>query len=200
MHTPFHQKFDRNSTYFIGCIHLQHKNICKATTVWPKGFRDFDSLDIMDNAIISSLNKKVPENATLFMLGDMIFGDKTRIESFRNRINCKNIHYIYGNHCDFLRKKNEYHKLFSSLSDYLEIFVGRKLVVMSHYPFLVWRENGHGSYMIHSHSHGNLKIKYGRILDVGWDVKNEPFSFDEVDEILSKIKPESLDHHNSETT
>ena len=158
----------------------------------------------MNETIIRGINNKVPEDGILFNLGDMLFGDKTQIEYWLSRINCKTHIYIYGNHCDKIRKNREYQDLFTWCGDYLEIFVGKKLVCMSHYAMRVWNASHKGSFMFFGHSHGSLQ-GIGRQIDVGIDNaykilgKYEPFSYNEVDSLLKDIPVNHPDHHNQDT-
>jgi hypothetical protein len=75
-----------------------------------------------------------------------------------------------------------------------------------HYPLAVWNESHHGSWMIHSHSHGSYgaglptTLDQGKILDVGWDVFNKPVDFFEVKDIMDKKEKIYKDHHNEETS
>lgn len=190
-----------SNTFFIGCTHFQHKNICKGTSQWPSGgMRDFATTEEMDDAIINSINRKVGSDDTLYMLGDIIFGQKSNIVDLRQRINCQKIHFIYGNHDYWLRKKKDYHYLFKSLSDYRELYICKRLLVLSHYPILSWTEMHSGSYMIHSHTHGTIEReqeRFGKIIDVGWDAVKEPLSYEEIHERLSNVSPVWCDHHRS---
>lgn len=169
-YTPFHKNFEHHNTFFTGCIHFNHKNIVKGESDWKEGFRDFNTREEMNSLLLSNINNIVPYNGHLFVLGDMFFGDKKLIPFFMERINCKNIYYIYGNHCDFLRKHKEYHKYFSWMGDYCEIFYKNKRICMSHYPAIVWNESHKGSWYLHSHCHASLPYNpYNFSLEVGVD-------------------------------
>ena len=120
------------------------------------------------------------------------------------------MHLLYGNHCQWFRKEvynnQELSDKFLWIGDYLEIFYGNRLVVMGHYPVASWNEMGHGSYMLHSHSHGAYvpgkpeTKDQGKILDVGWDVFNRPITMYEVSDIMDSKKFVQVDHHNPKTT
>lgn len=86
--------------WFTSDTHYQHKNICRDVSNWPesKWTRDYDILEEMNNIIVNSINLNVMEDDILFHLGDWSFGGFEMIEEFRNRIVCKNIHLILGNH------------------------------------------------------------------------------------------------------
>jgi calcineurin-like phosphoesterase family protein len=168
--TPFYQKFESSNTFVTGCIHLNHKNIVKGETSWNHGYRNFNTRQEMNSLLIDNINKIVPKDGSFFILGDMFFGDKKLIPEFMNQINCKNIYYIYGNHCEFLRKHTEYHYLFKWLGDYTEIFCNNRRICMSHYPAQVWNESHKGSFYLHSHCHSSLPDNINSMsLEVGAD-------------------------------
>lgn len=151
-------KIKPENFFAIGCPHFFHKNICRGTSDWDKGYRNFDFPEEMNDQIIYNINKVVPKDGILFILGDGFFGankEKT-IPEIRSRIACEKIHYLFGNHCDWLRQHAEFHHLFSSIGEYAEVLVGKQLVCMHHYPMIVWRDSHKGSWMLHSHCHATL--------------------------------------------
>ena len=87
--------------FFTSDTHFGHSNICRATTKWTSRedlTRDFSSLEDMNETLIKNINDNVGENDILFHLGDWSFGGIENIMKFRERIFCKNIHLILGNH------------------------------------------------------------------------------------------------------
>ena len=82
--------------------HYNHANICRATTQWDitkdNHFRDFNSLGEMNDRLVAGINSSVGENDILIHLGDWSFGGFDSIREFRERLNCKNIHLVLGNH------------------------------------------------------------------------------------------------------
>lgn len=207
----FRQKFDKDNTWITSDFHLGHKNMCRGTSEWPegKGTRDFDTIEEMDNAVIDGYNKTVPKTGTVLMLGDIMFGDKSKLPAYFDRLNCKNIHFVYGNHDKYIRRSPEYQKLFLSCSDYLEIYFGKKLCVLTHYPFEVWNESHKGSYNLAGHSHGSYWRSDLRNIDVGVDTwhydiheRLTPYTFDEIDKVMRYRKSGIIfpDHHKKETS
>lgn len=202
----FYKKIDRNS-YIISDLHLQHKNLTRGESVWGAGnqTRDFDTTEKMTQAVMDSL-QIVPEDSTLFILGDMIFGDKSKFQHYINNIPTKKLVYIFGNHSKWLRLKPELHNNFIWIGDYLEMYWDKTLVCMFHYPISVWNECHRNAWSLVGHSHGSfgpsLPTTYdqGKILDCGWDVHKRPLSFLEVEEIMKKKSYTPVDHHNKATT
>src|SRR5690606_31928886 len=140
------QVFDTN-IYFSSDFHLNHKNICRGTSTWEglAGTRDFDTVEDMNDAIINSINSTVGEEDILFFMGDFNFGDKAQTAALRARILCKEIHFIFGNHDEHIRRDRELQSLFSTCQDFAEIKVRNakgkdKLISLFHYPMKVWNK------------------------------------------------------------
>ena len=205
----FYRKFKRgDSLYVISDPHLYHKNLTRGESSWENlgATRDFKTVQDMTNAVLGSVDK-VPSGSTLFILGDMFFGDKSNAESILNKWSQDlELVYLYGNHCKWMRNRKELHKYFSFIGDYLEIFWEGKLVCMFHYPISVWNEGHKNSWLLCGHSHGTHTPSLpetkdtGKILDCGWDIHKRPLSFFEIEAIMQTKKYTPKDHHNKETT
>lgn len=196
--------------------HLHHGNIiksCKRPFLCPKDFRFYvnngcdwhdhndykisqESIDLMDDEIIRQINITVGPDDTLFHLGDYVnpyLKDYyAKAKEFRERINCRNVHLIYGNH-----DSEEIADLFKSTHERLEIKVNNHIFVLSHYAMFTWYASHYGqSICLFGHSHGNLKEirdTSGKILnaiDVGVDSayditgKYRPLSVNEIVKIM----------------
>lgn len=205
--TPFNQKFNGKNTYFLGCPHFGHINLCKGTSKWAdiSSCRNFQTVSEMNIAVLESINSRINPDDVLFLLGDIVLSDKANTHLYIENIKCRNIHLIFGNHDEQIRKEEKYQSLFSSVSDYLEIRCSRKsgkfnLCNLFHYPMKVWNSSNHDSLAITSHSHGSLPYKdYELGQDVGWDVFNKPLSFWELDDIMSGKNWKAVDHHSRTT-
>lgn len=176
--------------------HFGHKNIVgPKISKWPSGYRIFDSINEMDETILNNINSVVMPNDTLFHLGDFCFGEVDKYEYYRNRIACKDLRFIKGNH-DRLRPY-EFRQVFGSYNDYIEFRYNGEFIVMSHYAMLVWNKSHRGSFMLHGHSHGSLTYPHKqRIKDVGVDTNNfKPYRLDDILTELAKVTPFSPDHH-----
>jgi calcineurin-like phosphoesterase family protein len=200
--------------FFISDTHYNHSNICSATTNWTNAdnlTRDFKSLDHMNTVLVDNINNMVGEDDILINLGDWSFGGFDKIEEFRSRILCKNIHLVLGNHDHHIeRNKNGVQKLFSSVQHYMNLDVRRpngKMVdkykfVCMHFPIASWDGMNTGVIHLHGHVHlpPHLRVAEGRAMDVGCEGNNlEPISMDEVLSIMKgrEVKKLSLpkDHH-----
>ena len=214
-------KLTKGRIFFTSDTHYGHTNICRGVTNWRDEngnvpidtTRDFETLERMNDKIVESINSVVGEDDTLFHLGDWSFGGFENIEEFRNRIVCKNIHLILGNHDHHIeRNKGDIQRLFSSVNQYLrlqvsvypetKLYAGDVDLVMMHYPIASWHNMNDGVIHLHGHVHlpPDKKLSQGKAMDVGVDGNNlMPYSLGEIINIMTKqpIAKLSLpqDHH-----
>lgn len=59
--------------------------------------------------------------------------------------------------------------LFSSVQEILNLKIGKKLIVLSHYPMEQWRDMDLGAWHLHGHCHGTLPKSEFKRIDVGLD-------------------------------
>lgn len=200
----FNKVIDAEQLYFCSDLHIQHLNLCKGTSKWDDltRCRDFENLAQMNQTVIDGINRVVPPDGILINLGDIIFGDKSKLIDYLSQINCKNHHYIFGNHDDWMMVQPEALSLFSSTQHYLQFFLkfpsGEKIrVCCSHYPISSWNDMNKGSWMIHGHCHQNFIHDGGKILDVGIDEINKYSAYSAIDilHIMNNRKILKKDHH-----
>jgi len=170
--------------FFTSDTHYNHSNICSGTTNWDNASnmtREFNSLDHMNDTLVNNINNTVGEDDILIHLGDWSFGGFDKIQEFRDRIVCKNIHLVLGNHDHHIeRNKEQVQKLFSSVQNYLRLEVIRPinksttekfLFICMHYPIASHHDMNQGVAHLHGHVHlpPHLRIGKGKSLDVGVD-------------------------------
>jgi calcineurin-like phosphoesterase family protein len=222
----------QNNIWFFSDSHYGHKNIVRGTTSWENAgdkVRDFDTLEEHNEALIGNLNSCMKENDTAYCLGDWSFGGHENIKNFRERLRCKNIYLIFGNHDQHIEPTNSpYRSLFNGCDYYKEISVkvpstqsgkfGKTKIIMSHYAMRVWNQSHHGSIMLYGHSHGTLDemrpemcnptwigdqyfIKNYKTMDVGVDTHNlYPYHLDEILDIMKDREVLlGIDHHTLTT-
>lgn len=104
----------KQKIWFTSDTHYGHKNICKGVTEWDlkdhggdMSVRDFKTLEQMNSTLVDSINKYVAEDDYLIHLGDWSFGGIENIWKFRERIVCKNIIEILGNHDHHIANNRE---------------------------------------------------------------------------------------------
>lgn len=182
--------------WFTSDTHYSHANITGSkVSIWKNGYRNFDSIEEMNNTLINNINKCVGENDILYHLGDWSFSGVQNILYFRRSLVCKNINLILGNHDKHIIDKEiiidgesfNMIKLFSSVNSVFSGNIDKKYFHLSHYAHRVWPNSQTGSIHLYGHSHGTLP-GIGKSMDVGIDCHPEfrPFNVDEILEIMNK--------------
>lgn len=213
------QLTEKQNIWFCSDPHYDHAGLVRGTSNWEglRGTRDFRTLREHNANLVNNINKVVKLDDVLFCLGDWSFGGyKTgdnveNVGKFRQRINCDNVHLIYGNHDTEIRKDYRLQSYFSTVQDYLELQVAiqypgkaqgikaiKQHIVMCHYAMRVWNKSHHNSFHLYGHSHGSLEhTPHGKSMDVGFDTHPEfrPYSFQEIYDILDSREKLLLDHH-----
>lgn len=216
-----HSWEDRHKLYWASDFHAFHDPLHWKIPLWEsRGYRNAHEAS---EHKIQRINERVPEDGILYFLGDgFLNATDEQCKNWLSRINCKNIRYLWGNHesnmyrlykqevlAQFGRDDIEVYPLkmgnVEFCGNHLEIFVGKKRIIMNHFPLRIWHKNGHGSWMLSGHSHLTDKDRRpdaptGKGVDVGWDWKNDVWTFEELSDIMSTKDTEILDHHDSQTT
>lgn len=176
-----------NNIYFTADTHFGHNAIleyCK---------RPFETIEEMNEALITNWNNKVGPGDIVFHLGDFAFGKNKVWIPILERLN--GIKYlILGNH-DFKNMPDGTRKYFKKVVQQLYINIGGQRIYLNHYPFLcyggvyrtnpIWQLFGH----VHTGTVGQdtprLVNLYPMQYDVGVDNNNyTPISFAEVNTII----------------
>lgn len=182
--------FDADNVFFTADLHIGHTFATK--------LRTYSDKEEMHEDLITKWNNLIPENANVFILGDISFANSTTTISILGQLN-GHLHLIRGNHDKNLSAGVL--NFFTTISDTKEIIIrnletSRKLrIFMSHYSHQIWNMSHYGAYHLFGHSHGSLE-GIGRSMDVGLDTNNvTPYTWNEIDAILSKITVHEIDHH-----
>jgi calcineurin-like phosphoesterase family protein len=201
--------------WFTSDTHFNHANICSATTQWKRdtgsNFREFKSLDAMNDRLVEGINAVVGQDDILFHLGDWSFGGFDSIRQFRDRLVCKNIHLILGNHDHHIaRNKDGVQELFASVHNVLDLVVkwnvGTQLqdeakFMLMHFPIASWDNLARGVIHLHGHVHlpPHRRIGPGKMMDVGVDGNGlNPILLSDVLKIMEGQPIRSMmpnDHH-----
>ena len=208
-------KIEKDRKVFITSdTHYGHKNICRGVTDWrlPDGgipmdqTRDFDTIEKMNERIIQNINSVVGEDDVLFHLGDWSFGGFENVQKFRDRILCKEIHLILGNHDTHIENdRYNVQELFTSVNHYTKLMYKNNTFVLFHYPMQSWDGLNKGHIHLHGHVHlpTDLRFGKGKKMDVGMD--GHPtfgvYDMDEIIRIMDKREIASdmlFDHHTDE--
>jgi calcineurin-like phosphoesterase family protein len=164
--------------------HYSHKNICRGVTAWRtkegeiplSQTRDFATIEKMNSTIVNNINEVVGQDDMLIHLGDWSFGGFEQIREFWDRIICKNMHLVLGNHDHHIENNREGSQgLFKSVSHYNTLEIGQFKFRLMHYPISSWDGLGKGVMHLHGHCHlpNNLKLSKGQRMDVGMDGHTE---------------------------
>ena len=208
-------KIDKDrKVWIISDTHYGHTNICRGITKWrlPDGSipesqtRNFETMDEMNDTIINNINSVVGQDDVLIHLGDWSFGGFENIKKFRDRIVCKEIHLILGNHDHHIENNREgCQELFASVNHYTKLMYKYDTIVLMHYPIDSWDGLNKGHIHLHGHCHLPQQKVFGkgRRMDVGIDGNTlfMPYSLDNVVKIVKMRDIRSNmddDHHTDE--
>jgi calcineurin-like phosphoesterase family protein len=172
-----------------------------------KQTRPFETLDKMNASIVNNINEVVGQDDMLIHFGDWSFGGFENIEELRNRIICKEIHLIFGNHDHHIvNNRDGCQKHFASSQWFLQInYLGETLECM-HYPISSWNGLNKGRIHLHGHCHlpNHKKFGNGRRMDIGMD-GNPEFAPYDLRTVINDMKKRPIgselgvdDHHTDE--
>lgn len=157
--------------YYIADMHFGHANIIKYCN------RPFKSVEEMDSVLVRNWQKRVKEDDTVYIVGDIIYGHKNP-EVILEQLPGKKI-LIEGNHDRSWKKKVDVEKYFEDIELMAEIKDNGIRVVLCHYPLMTWFEFGKGTYHVYGHIHDNINVPYWSLLmemedalNAGADINN----------------------------
>jgi len=174
--------------YFTSDSHFDHANIIKLSN------RPFVDINDMHSALIDNWNSTVKKNDIIYHLGDFSLNKKTH-QKILTSLNGRKI-LIKGNH----DKKPTLDDGWNEIYDILEIKFKEQLIILCHFPLLVWNKSHYKSWHLHGHCHGSLPDdSYSLRIDVGVDCHDYfPISFDRVEELMKNKSFIPKDHHRLE--
>ena len=204
-----------NNVWIFSDPHYNHKNICRGVTNWRTSdgeipisqTRDFATIEKMNTSIVNNINSCAMPDDILICLGDWSFGGFESIREFWDRIMCKNIHLILGNHDHHIdRNRDGSQGLFKSVSHYNTLEIGQFKFRLMHYPISSWDGLGKGVMHLHGHCHlpTNLRLSKGQRMDVGMDGHPEFRPYHVMRECVQLLKGRPIkseignDHHTEE--
>jgi calcineurin-like phosphoesterase family protein len=140
-----------------------------------------DTVRRHDDALIDAINAEVKEQDTLWILGDFCWGRIDVAQSYRERIHCRNVNLVWGNH-----DHRSIRPLFGEAWEQGMIVVEGQDIWLNHYPLRSWDRSFHGSWSLYGHVHNRLTTEdeaNPRWLtkDVGVDACDyRPWSFEQM--------------------
>ena len=141
--------------YYISDYHFWHSGIN-----FRMDKRGFKNAEEMNEYMLKKLNSRVRKNDELIILGDFSIGNSEQTKEILDRINCKKIGLIVGNHDSYLRDKLFDTSRFWFVKDYAELNDNGRKIICSHYPIMCYngqfRRDDKGNpktYMLYGHVH-----------------------------------------------
>lgn len=180
-----------NEIWFTADTHFGHGNRPGEP---PSGIikhcsRPFADVDEMDAALTDSWNAVVRPGDQVWHLGDFSWGDHPK---WLKRLNGDK-HLVKGNHDKSAEKAK-----WTSVSDYMELTVEGRQLVLFHYGMRVWKGHRRGAIHLYGHSHGRLPgfrlPGGGGCIDVGTDCWNyRPVNLEEIRQAIAALPPVGFD-------
>jgi calcineurin-like phosphoesterase family protein len=184
------------TVWFTADLHLGHGNIIKyclrpflSAREMEQARRDprgpwrvsEETIRRHDDALIQAINAAVAEDDILWMLGDFCWGQLDVARQYRERLRCRNINFVWGNH-----DHRSIRPLFVHVLEQGMIEVEGQDIWLNHYPTRSWNRSFHGSWQLYGHVHGRMAAEdaaHPSLLtkDVGVDACDyRPWSFAEL--------------------
>ena len=130
---------------YIADMHFDHADIISYDN------RPFDTVDEMNETMISRWNRAVRPGDLTWILGDFCGGTAERWAEILGRLNGRKA-LILGNH-DSREAAETLKADFEDVAEYREILDCGRHVVLCHYPILAFRDHYFGSYHLYGHVH-----------------------------------------------
>ena len=187
------------NTFFTADLHLGHSRILTL----GKG-RPFNTIDEMDDTIISNWNAVVTNEDMIYILGDFSFGNTRKTLDYLQRLRGRKI-LVSGNH-DGKRQTVAIREEYEAIHNLVRIKVNDKKaingyhtpIVLCHYALRSWQNSHYGTWHLYGHSHGMLSDIGGLCMDVGVDCHNfYPVSY-EVIRMYMLQRTQTIDHRTKE--
>lgn len=177
--------------WFTSDLHFGHDR----DFVWKA--RGFENVEQMNEAIIERFNSKVKPEDTVYILGDLMLGDKTVGEKYLRRLNGKKF-IILGNHDT--NPRIEIYKDIAEEVCYAKVIKYKKRnIYLSHYQTLTGNLDdtpGHCTLNFHGHTHQteNFTGDYNFMYHVGVDSHDcYPVHIDDILESLKERRGKSIE-------
>ena len=135
-----------NLKRYISDLHFGHFNIIAFDG------RPFDTIEQMEEVMVTNWNSVVEKNDTTYILGDFCWGKESEWKRILDLLNGNKV-LIRGNH-DLKQMSSELRRKFADVKDYKEITDNQKHVILSHYPMLFYKSSYNSNcYMLCGHVH-----------------------------------------------
>ena len=129
--------------YYIADMHFGHENVIRFDD------RPFADTEQMDEVLIQNWNERVTADDTVYVLGDAFWKNEENSIRIMQRLQGHK-HLIQGNHD---RVKGKLRPYWESIEQYAEVNDENRLVILSHYPILFYKNQHYGAVMLYGHVH-----------------------------------------------
>lgn len=148
--------------YYISDMHLLCRNQTKSGLNHDN--RPFETVEEMSDYILSHWNRKVNNNDTVYILGDIALrGKSNALIALVAQLRGKKV-LVRGNHDDL--SDYRYRQLFDEICDYKELtenFGGKPYkVALFHYPILCWNGQHRDTILLYGHTHNGVEEEFFR--------------------------------------
>ena len=182
--------------YFTADLHLGHELVAT--------HRGYEAVSDHDAMIVEAIIDTVPEQSTLWILGDVMGWGSHRdhalsvLQEVRERTGAT-MHLVTGNHdtCHPMhrnagREQRKYLRVFDSVQAFAKLRHNRRDILLSHFPyqgdhtveerFNQWRLRDYGQPLVHGHTHQTTPTDPTRAnqVCVSWDAWGRPAKLHEV--------------------
>lgn len=142
--------------YYIGDMHLGHKNVIKYDD------RPFETVEEMDSILIENWNSVVSDDDDVYIIGDFIYRSSNIAVYYLEQLKGHK-HLIIGNHDLNTIEDEKACAYFDSIERLGYVKDGTTDVVMCHYPIAEWngkRRKKNRAYHVYSHLHNRRDAIY----------------------------------------
>lgn len=166
--------------FFAADLHFGHESIIRLCN------RPYDSVEEMDESIITNWNNTIPHNGVVHVLGDFLYKSSKPASYYLKRLNGKK-HLIFGNHDNIDCRSDP---MWASVNESKFLKIDGNRFYLNHYPLREWPGYWGHTHHLFGHTHNTLK-SFRRFdgnngcCDVGidaWDLRPA-----NIHEILSRI-------------
>lgn len=159
------------AVFYIADPHFGHNAAIRLNN------RPFETVEEMDNTMLSNWRSIVRPDDEVYIVGDLIFRAKKLPEYYLDQLTGRK-HLILGNH-DKWSKHVDLDKYFESISQIKEITDVDRHIVLCHYPMVEWPRSHYNSVLVFGHIHNrtagdgfNYYLKHENMLNAGVDINH----------------------------
>jgi calcineurin-like phosphoesterase family protein len=187
--------------WFTADLHLGHGTFIK---LWHRPFLSPEETELLrrgtkgqwrvseetvrrhDDALLDAVNSRVGADDVLWVLGDFCKGRLDQATRYRDRIRCRQVHLVWGNH-----DHPSIRPLFGEAIAQGMVQVEGQDIWLNHYPMRSWNRSFYGSWHLYGHVHGRFSAQdaaddWMLTRDVGVDACGyRPWSFEELRDYMA---------------